>query len=154
MSAGGEAEIVFTDTVSFTGDYTRYSYDIAGDADYYGGKITYLSVPGSFDQRRVWSAGASYHRMNGDDDSLKYNEYRLFLSRRFGPADATIDLYDLNFDQERNGEKHAYSATLALGYDLRKYLRIGGDVEYGKNPDFDSEVRGMIKLLYNFSSGS
>jgi len=154
LTAGGEAEFIITDNVSFTGDYRRYSYALAGDADYYGGKVTYLSVPGSFDQKRKWSSGIAYHRMNGENDSLRYNEYRFFIGRRFGPADIALDLYDVNFDLERNGVSHAYTASLALGYDVTRALRIGADVEYGENPDYDKEVKGMIKIMYNINTGS
>lgn len=154
LSIGGEAEVIFTDSVSLTATYVNYSYDMAGDANYYGGKITYLPVPAAFDRRRLWSAGASYHRMSGEDDALKYNEYRLFLSRRLGAADVSLDLHDVQFDVKRNNVEHAYAAVIALGYDMTSSARIAGDLEYGKNPDFDREVKGMIKLLYAFSSGS
>jgi hypothetical protein len=98
----------------------------------------------------VCSSDLSMHRMSGVTDSLKYDEYRLYGHRKFGRADLTIDLFSVAYAEEINGIKTAYSGSLACGYAVTTRARIGADVEYSRNPFFDKDVRGLVKLVYNF----
>lgn len=72
---GASAEYAVTDSVNVSADYKKYNYSIAGDATSYSGRVAYLSP-------EVGAAGVSYRRMNGDTSRLKYNEYRLYGSKR------------------------------------------------------------------------
>jgi hypothetical protein len=33
-------------------------------------------------------------------------------------------------------------------------LLLSGDISYGQNPEYDTEVKGLIKLVYNFTSAA
>ncbi|HXY53530.1 MAG TPA: hypothetical protein VEM40_02535 [Nitrospirota bacterium] len=124
-------------------DYKRYSYDIAGDASYYGGRITYAGAHNV-------AAGLSVHRMDGQTDTLKYDEYRLYGSKKFDTIDIAIDLLTVSYDVEINGVKNAYSASLAGGYALSAKARLAADVEYEKDPFYNRNVTGLLKFVYNF----
>lgn len=124
-------------------DYKKYSYDIAGDAKYYGGKITFAGAQNI-------GAGLSVHRMDGQTDNFKYYEYRLYGYKKFAKTDITVDLFTVSYDEEINGIKNAYSASLAGGYALSARARLAADVEYAKDPFFDKDVRGLVKFVYNF----
>jgi len=126
-------------------DYKKYSYDIAGNAGYYGVRISY-SVPKSM------ATGASIHRMSGNADRLSYYEYRAFGMKKFGSADVTVDLLNVKYDVAVNGVTNAYTAVLAAGYELSEKLKLGADLEYSKNPDYDKDVRAFLKLIYRFQS--
>lgn len=126
-------------------NYRNYDYEIAGGADYYGVDARYALAENA-------STGVSVHRMNGDTDELRYNEYRAYATAQFGKADATVDLHDTHFDEKRNDVSDAYSISAALGYNITKNSRIAGDVEYAKNPIFDKEFKTFIKYLYRFGT--
>jgi hypothetical protein len=126
-------------------DYKKYNYDIAGSANYYGAKATYV-MPKSY------NAGLSVHKMDGDTNRLKYDEYRIYASKKIEKIDVAVDLLDVKYKEPINDVTNAYSATLAAGYELTQKLKVGADMEYSKNPDFDKDVRFFLKLIYRFDA--
>jgi len=124
-------------------DYKKYNYDIAGSANYYGAKIAYAGEKNN-------GTGLAYHRMEGDTKDLQYNEYRLYTYGKIKKLDVTADALMVSYDTEINGVKNAYSAALAAAYALTPKATVGADVEYAKNPYYDKDVRGFLKLVYNF----
>lgn len=126
-------------------DYKRYAYEIAKNADYYGGKATY-SLP------RSYAAGLSIHRMDGKVDRLQYTEYRGYASKQIGRTNVSVDLINLEYDARVNGVKRSYSVTGSAGYEFNERVKVGANMEYSHNPDFDNEVRGLLKLTYSFDT--
>lgn len=148
-SAGGEASYIIAG-FTLSGDYRKYTYrstDRAvaepGDADYIGGRLAY-SASGK------GSVGVGYHRMKGEISPLQYDEYRVYASAKLGVFDITADYFNVRYDVEINGVKNAYAAMLAGGWTITDGMRLAADVEYGHNPFYDKEVRGIVKLVYNF----
>jgi hypothetical protein len=139
-TVGEEASLAFGALV-FSADYKKYRYLIEGDADSYGGRLAYTGSSG---------AGAEVRRMNGQTDNLRYYEYRAYGYKNFENTDLAVDLLAVTYDARINGLKTAYSASLAGGYFLTKKLKVGVDVEYLKDPFFTKDVRGLVKLVYNF----
>ena len=139
---GEEASLAFG-TLVFSADYKKYRYVIEGDADYYGGRLAYTGSSGV-------GAGAAAHRMDGQTDNLRYYEYRVYAYKNFEKTDVAVDLLTVTYDTEINSVKNAYSASLAGGYSPTPALKVGADIEYSKNPFFDKDVRGLVKLVYNF----
>jgi hypothetical protein len=131
--------------LTIAADYKHYDYKIAKGADYYGGKLT-LSKP------EFLLAGVSVHRMDGELDSLKYLEYRVFASKTFGKATLALDFTDLNYDDalSMNNVKNALIASAAASYRLKPNLELGADLDYSRTPDFDNEVKAMLKVSYAF----
>jgi hypothetical protein len=143
----GEEASLAIGALVFSGDYKKYHYLIEGNANYYGGRLAYTGSSGL-------GAGATAHRMDGQTDKLRYYEYRAYAYKRFGKTDVTVDLLTVTYDTEINSVKNAYSASLAGGYALTPALKVGADIEYAKNPFFEKDVRGLVKLIYNFDTGS
>jgi hypothetical protein len=143
LAIGGSASYAIDKNFTIIGDYRNFNYDIAKSADYFGGKLTY-SLPESY------SAGVSIHRMEGNIDRLRFYEYRIFASKKLGKAALTLDVINLNYDQRMNNVKNALTIVAASSYDMSQNLKIGADVEYSKNPYFDNEVKGLVKLTYLF----
>jgi hypothetical protein len=135
-----------TDRLNVSVDYNKYNYKIAGDAQKFGGNIRYSVM-------KSGGAGLSVHSMDGDTDLLKYMEYRVYGYKRIGKADITLDALDVAYKTARNNVKDAYSLTLAAAYEVKERLKVGADVEYAKNPDFNKDVRGFLKLIYQFDLG-
>jgi len=140
---GGQAEYPVLDNIALSADYRNYNYDIAGNADYYGGRLSY-SGP---DSR---GAGLALHRMAGETDALRYYESRAYAFMKFGAADVTLDVLNVTYDREINGVKNAYSVSLAPGYNLGQNSRASADIEYSHNPDFDSNTKVFVKFIHKF----
>ncbi|MDX1764032.1 MAG: hypothetical protein R3231_06900, partial [bacterium] len=146
LLTGGQIQADLTKNLSVTADYKYYDYDIADSADYYGGKIVYR-------QPDSWGTGLSVYRMDGNTDRLSYLEARLYGYIKFYDADLTVDLFNVNYDEERPGtnEDNAFSGSAALGYNLTDHARVALDVEYRNNEIFDYDVRWFFKFLYDFT---
>ncbi len=144
---GEEVSYALTDTVNISVDYRSYDYQVAGSARSYGGAARY-AAPAS------GGSGLSYRRMDGETDRLKYTEYRLYGFKKINKLDLALDLLDVNYDAAVNGVTNAWSASLAAHYDVTQRLKLGADVEYSKNPDFDRDVRAFLKAIYRFDLGA
>jgi len=142
---GEAASYQVSDNVSIIADYKNFNYSLEGDANYYGVMAKY-SVSGA------GGAGIGYHRMNGDTDKLRYNEYRVYGYKKLGKFDLTADVLDVVYDSPINTVKDSYTGSLAAQYDLTEAWQLGADVEYSHNPDFQQDTRGFVKLLYHFGA--
>lgn len=144
-TVGVNAAYTVIKNLTIAADYKLYSYDTSGDASYFGGKATY-SLPGNL------AVGGSIHRMEGYVDRLRYVEFRAFATKKIGHADLTLDATNVNYDRTINGIRNSYTITGAVLYELNRKLKLGADVEYSRNPDFDNEVRGLVKAIYTFDT--
>jgi hypothetical protein len=144
VSTVGEEVAWNLGSTTLSADYKNYNYRIAGDANYYGGRLTFATVPQNI------AAGLSFHKMDGKTDALRYKEYRLYGSKKFSTADITVDLFAVEYNAEINGVKNAYSASLAGGYALSPKARLAADIAYSKDPFFNKDVKGLVKFVYNF----
>jgi hypothetical protein len=141
-SSGGGVTLLLPDGLQAAGRYKHYSYEQAGDADTYGGDISYAGD--------VISAGLSAGRTNGDTDEQKYDMYRAFVSATGETLDLTLDGVLVAYDVEINGTDQSAVATGALGYRPMKSLRIGIEGTYSETPQFENETRGLFKIDYRF----
>ena len=142
-NAGGSIGYALAKNLSVSAEYNHYEYEIAGSADYYG-------VSGSFATPTAFTAGASFHRMDGSGP-LQYDQYRAWATQKFGPADLTLDLIDIYFDESSlTGRHNTFSVAAAAGYNVSQKLRVGADIDVIRSADFDSELRGLIKVSYAF----
>ncbi|MHB8058503.1 MAG: hypothetical protein ACYDHC_11490 [Desulfuromonadaceae bacterium] len=146
MTSGGVAvSYLPVKNLTVIANYKLYEYDIAKSANYYGGKVTY-SLPQSY------AAGLSINRMDGKTDRIRYTEYRAYASKKIGKADISLDLIDIYYDAPVNGVKNSYAVTGSAGYEFNKKVKVGANMEYLKSPDFDNELRAMLKVTYSFDS--
>jgi hypothetical protein len=143
LSVGASVGLAASKSIGVAADYRHFEYEIAGSADYFGGKASF-SLPDAL------SAGLSFHRMNGSGVRLKYNEFRAYASKKLGRLDLTLDFFDILYDGSINGRKNTYSLAAAAGYDLAQRLRVAADIDFLRSSDFDLELRGLIKLIYAF----
>jgi hypothetical protein len=143
-STGGSLEYAFTSSLTAIADYKNFNYKIAGNADYYGGKISYAGDS--------FGAGISIHRMNGESDRLRYDEQSLYISKKIAKADISVQAIRIAYSQEINGVKDAYNVAGAAGYSFTPKARVVADVEYSENPDFNSDVRSMLTFVYRFDA--
>jgi hypothetical protein len=139
---GVHAAYKYSYSLTASAEYKRYEYDIMGGANNFGGAVDYYASP--------YRAGASIHRMDGDTDELRYNQYRVYAQRTLGAADVTVDFFDVQYDEKRNDIEHALALVGALGYNFTKRARGGVDLEYAQNPFFDDELKVFLKFIYRW----
>lgn len=140
---GFQAEYPVLEKLSASVDYKNFSYKIAGSADYYGLRLSYAMS----DAKGV---GLSFHRMNGETERLGYIESRAYFFTKFKGADINLDVININYDKAIYGVNNAYSSALTLGYNVGKNSRTTANIDYSHNPDFDSDIRVLIKFIHNF----
>ena len=141
-SAGVKASYGALKNFTVAADYKNYSYDIEGNADYFGGNVAYAADS--------LAAGFGVHRMDGASDRLSYLEYRLYALKKLGAFDVAADFFNVNYDQSVNGVKNSYALTGSAGYRFDEKLRVWADLEYSRSPFFDNELRGLVKVAYAF----
>ena len=143
-TTGGSVEYAVTKALTAAADYRAFTYDIAGPAGYYGGTVRYAGP--------VFGAGLGFHRMDGETDRLKYDEYTAYTSWKGASADIALQLIHLAYQQEINGFTSGDSASAAAGYAVTPNIRITADIEYARNPFYNSDVRAMVTLVYRFDT--
>jgi hypothetical protein len=145
FTLGGSLEYTPTKNLRVIVDYKNYDYKIAGQAKYYGGKATF-SLPEST------AVGLSYHRMAGEVDKLKYDEYRIYASKSIGKTNLTVDLFDVHYESPINGIRDTYAISAAAGYEVTPSVQVSANIEYARTTDSDNAVAGMFKLVYRFDT--
>lgn len=145
LTLGGAITYSPLKNLTIGADYKNYEYDIAGTANYFGGRASY-SVPDSF------SVGFSVHRMDGSTDGLRYLESRIFASKRLTPLDLSLDLVNLNYDSRISGVRNAYTVAGAAAYTFNEMLKLTADLVYSRSAYLDNEVRGLLKLTFAFDT--
>jgi hypothetical protein len=141
----GMAEYRFGDRVRGVIDYANYSYKIMGDAAYFGGGI-FASISRT-------SAGASFHRMEGAVDKLRYNEARIYAVQDMDAWRVSFDAISHHYDQPFNGLRDAYSMNGTVRYSISDSLTSNLSVDYSKTPDFLNNTTALLSFVYNFKSG-
>ena len=96
---GADGQYALNSKLIVAADYKNFGYDIAGSANYYGGGLTYKVFETS-------SVGLGYHRMDGDNERLKYNEYRAYVHDRAGKFDVILDGLYVKYDEDINGRDY------------------------------------------------
>jgi hypothetical protein len=145
LALGIGASYTFLKDFTASADFKNYNYDIAGSANYYGGKLTFSSP-------EIITAGIGYHRMEGENDRLRYNEWRLYALKKLGHFDMSADFIDIHFDKSINGVTDSYTVTGSAGYEINEKLKVGADLEYSGNPEYYRELKGLVKLTYMFDT--
>lgn len=142
---GSSADYRLMSDLSIIADYRNFNYSIADSADYFGGRLVYLVADSG-------GGGLAYHRMNGSQDRLRYNEFRMYLVKNFAEIDAALDVISIQYDRKINEVDNAYDVILAVGYNFAKTLRLAVDLDYGHTPDFDNDFKLFLKCQYKFGA--
>jgi hypothetical protein len=143
---GGEIELLLGGGFTLTGEYTAYSYDVSGDADAFGAAFDWSG--------NGFTAGGGYRQVDGDEAENRYQEFRGYVTAPLGPVRAALSAEYLAYDEEIDGEDSATTATLSLGYDLGPSLELTATGEYGATPEFDSEFKGLLAVLWRYDAST
>jgi len=129
--------------------YKHYDREI-GNADRYGGDLKLSFLENTF------RSGLGYYYLDADEQfaitgtpSASYHNIRAYAMHDTKSYFAALDVNSQIFDEKINDEQAAYEASLSLGYHITPMLAISGDISYGKNPDYQDETKGLVRLTYN-----
>ena len=151
---GGSATYTLN-TLELSGDFKDYKRDI-GKADRFGGELR-----GNFPDSLV-RAGLGYHYLRAssnfavlpiDTESGSFHEVRGWVMRDTKTYFASLDAISYIFKKQVEGKDSAWEGAGSLGYHLNPELAVSGDLSYGQNPQFNNEVKGMVRLTYNMTTG-
>jgi hypothetical protein len=97
-------------------------------------------------------SGLAYHRSDGASGFNGYDEVRGYclyeISRYVGSIDAIGQFYRHSIYNRGN----AFEVIASAGYHILPELALSGDISYGQNPQFDDDLRGLLRLTYTFNS--
>lgn len=141
---GGEVALTLGGGVTVAADYTTYEYEIMESATAAGARADWSGASAT--------VGFAAHWCNGDEAPLQYASYTAYGSVALAGVKLTASAQEILYEQEVDGVDTGTSATIGASYAVGRGLGIGADVEYGKNPYFDSEVKGMLRLTYRYAS--
>jgi len=135
--------------VTLSLDYKHYDRE-TGSADRYGGDLKLSFLDNSL------RSGMGYHYLDADSAfaiagtaSASYHTLRAYAMHDTKSYFAAVDAIGQFFDEKIHNEDSAYEASLSLGFHLTPVLALSGDISYGKNPNYQDETKGLVRLTYN-----
>jgi len=150
-SIGASASYVISKSVDVSADYKHYSRD-TGSADRYGADFKLALLNNTF------RSGLGYHYLRADQgfaisgtNSSSYHELRCYAMYDTKTYFTSLDAIDYIFKDKINDEKSAWEVSASLGYHIMPNLAASADISYGKNPEFNDETKGLVRLTYNMS---
>lgn len=153
-SFGGGVTVVPVPPVEVTVDYRHYTRtsDVAtdnnGSSDRYGGEVrlTFLD--------KKLRAGGGYHRSDGANSFNSYDEVRGYCLYDPGRYVASLDAIGQFYKNNISSKGEAFEVIASAGYRIFPELLFSGDLSYGQNPQYNDELRGVLRLTYNYNSAS
>jgi hypothetical protein len=151
-TAGTSVSYAFGKNIELSADYKHYRREV-GSADRFGADARFSYLENSL------RSGLSYHYLDagaafaiGTNPTGSFHEFRAYTLHDTKTYFASIDGIGYFFKDKIYDKKNALEANASLGYHLTPALAMSGDISFGKNPDFTSETKGLIRLTYNMTS--
>jgi hypothetical protein len=150
---GATASYTLGKSSELSADYKHYQRDI-GKAERFGGELRASFLENSL------RTGLGYHYLRASSDfaigasaSGSFSEVRGYAMRDTKSYFAALDLIGYLFKNPVANKDSAWEAAGSLGYHLTPSLALSGDLSYGQNPQYDDEMKGLIRLTYNLECG-
>jgi hypothetical protein len=157
---GGSATYTFSPALALTADAYLYNRDNRNGSSRFGIEARSTQMDGAL------IAGGGVHHLTAGKaktapatsqiDPPSYNEIRAYALYQKGKytlsGDTIADLYDADF--YGNNRKTAFELQASVGYQIIPSLQISGDLSYADTPDVKGDVRGLIRLTFNFDKST
>jgi hypothetical protein len=147
-SYGGTVTYVIAKPVEVSADYRHYRRDTIGNSDRFGGELRLTLLENKL------RAGASYHRLDAGSDINSYHEMRGYVLYTTAKYSASLDVIEHRYDESIFGKKDAFEVAGSLGYRILPNVAISGDLSYGQNPQYNDELKGLVRLTFNYSTAN
>jgi len=89
--------------------------------------------------------GLSAAAVTADRDENEYREYRGFVSLAPSKFRLALDALTQQYKKPIDGRKNAHQVVASLGYKVRPYLSVSGDVTYTQSPTFQQDYAGLFR---------
>ena len=136
-----------------SGDYRHYSRDL-GSADRIGGNLRFTHLDNTMRSGigyHYLSAGSGFAINPSTTSSASFQELRAYTMRDTKTCFGALDAIGYFFDERINDEKIAWEVITSVGYHLTPALALSGDLSYGQNPQFNDDLKGLLRLTYNMN---
>ena len=152
-SLGGRASYTLFKGVECAADYHHYTRDI-GNADRFGGDLR-VSM-----NDNTLRSGLSYHYLRAGSGfavvpltgaSASYHELRGYVMRDTSSYFAALDIIGFFFNDRIDNVQNAWELSSSVGYRFTPALTLSGDLSYGRNPQYNDDLKGLIRLTYNMN---
>lgn len=139
-----EARYVAVRRIALGAQYDHYVYDGADPADRYGGSLGVL-----WGDERTNTVNVGLYRLDRQDNG--YRELRGYFYQRFGASFyVVLDAIHYQLDEQLYGVGQGFNGTGSLGFKFNDALNLLVTGMYLTSPYYDSDLRGLLKLTYNF----
>jgi hypothetical protein len=150
-SYGGGISWAIAAPLEVTSDYRHYNRtsmvitDNNGNSDRYGidARLTLLDSK--------LRSGLAYHRSDGASSFNSYNEVRGYSLYDSGRYVTSIDAIAQYYKNSIFNRKEAFELIASGGYRILQDLLLSGEIGYSRNPQFNDDIRGVLKLTYNYA---
>lgn len=151
-TAGAWVSYEPTESLEMIADYRYYSRD-RGDASRFGGDVRLSKL------EKALRLGLGYHYLRSGPDfavfpsastSGSFHEGRAYAVYKSESYVASADWTGYFFRENIEGKSNAWEVVASLGYPIAPGLILSGDIGYGQNPQYDDEVKGLIRLTYAY----
>lgn len=150
-SYGGSIGWAIAAPVEATADYRHYDRtslvitDNNGNSDRYGldARMTLLD--------KKLRSGLAYHRSDGANSFNSYNELRGYCFYDSGRHVTSIDAIAQFYKNSIFNRKEAFELIASNGYRILQDLLLSGEIGYSRNPQYNDDFRGVLKLTYNYA---
>ncbi|NVN98347.1 MAG: hypothetical protein HXX17_03415 [Geobacteraceae bacterium] len=139
----------FSKNVEASTDFKHYKRD-KGEAERYGGNLKFKFMENSL------RTGIGYHYLRAGEGfaidsnpTASYQEARTYAMYDSKTYFTAIDLIGQFFKNKVYNKSNALEGRVSIGYHITPTLAVSGDISCGKNPEFTSETKGLIRLTYN-----
>ena len=153
-SFGGTLGWTIAAPLELTADYRHnnrtslVSSDNNGNSDRYGldARLTLLD--------RKLRSGLAYHRSDGANSFNSYSELRGYCLYDSGRYVNSLDAIAQFYKNSIFNRKEAFELIASSGYRILQDLLLSGEIAYSRNPQFSDDLRGVLKLTYNYADTS
>jgi len=152
-SLGGRLSYELTKMIEFSADFKHYTREI-GKAERFGGDLRFTLLNKSL------RSGIGYHYLRSGQNfaiipssnaSGSFHEVRGYAMHDTKGYFAALDAIGYFFKKSINDKASAWELTGSLGYHITPALALSGDISYGQNPQFDDDLKGLLRLTYNMN---
>ncbi|HEY6007552.1 MAG TPA: hypothetical protein VIU40_04455 [Geobacteraceae bacterium] len=129
-------------------DYHHYDRNTLGNSDRFGGDLRLTLLDNKL------RTGASWHRLHAATGANSYHEMRAYALMDWGKIQTSVDAISDLYDDKIFDRYSAYELQGSLGYRIVPNVTLSGDVSYGQNPQLRDEVKGLVRLTFNYNTAS
>ena len=151
---GGRVTVIPVKTFEVSADYHRFNREVTGNSNRYG-----IDLRASFVDKKV-RTGLSYHRVEGarmvttagDNAATGLHEMRAYAMYDAHPSIVSLEGICHLYNEKINGRDTVIEVLTSAGYRFTPSLLLSADISYGQTPELNDEVKGLVKLVYNFTT--